>query len=358
MSLADLVLLLTTFSLALVFSHLVARYAVALGLLDIPNDRSFHSLPVPRGGGLGVALAYLLALSYLHVTGHVNTSVYLGLGIAGLLLLVVGFIDDKNHIPARWRFLAQLMAVLFGLVIMDGLPDIQLFAWSIPVNWLIYPVLVVFALWWINLFNFMDGIDGIAAIQAVSMLLSAAVLVQFFSAGMANADATQIMLWTLLVSVLGFLLLNWSPASVFMGDAGSTFIAYALIWLALNCFAEGLLSLWVWLILGAAFLVDATYTLLRRMLDGQTWYEAHRSHAYQHAAQRVMDVELSNGQAERRARTLGHRKVCYGVALINLFWLLPMAALAQFYAGLAPLLLFVACLPLVILVRRFGAGKR
>lgn len=356
MSLADGVLLLTIFFLALVCSYLIARYAVELGLLDIPNARSFHSQPIPRGGGLGIAFSYALAINYLFFIETIEFSVWASLCSSGLLLLIVGYIDDRNHISARWRLLAQLIAVLVGLFFLGSLPDIQIFTWHFSFEWLLYAIVVFFALWWINLFNFMDGIDGIAAIQGLSILCSSIILIQFFSTDPSNMASAQLLLLSLVVSILGFLLINWSPARVFMGDAGSTFLAYALLCLALYCFKEELLSVWSWLILVSYFLVDASYTLIRRILTGQVWYEAHRSHAYQRGAQYLMEKAIEQGVLERQARSIAHRKICYALVLINIIWLLPMAAAAQYFTQAAPLLLVIACLPLLFIVRKLKAG--
>jgi len=344
------ILLLTGFALALLGSHLVGRYAVELGLLDIPNDRSFHSRPVPRGGGLGVAFAFLLSVTYLLFVGFVDVAAWAGFTLSGLLLVGVGFVDDRNHIPARWRFLAQLIAVVIGLLFLGHLPAIQIFVWQLPIDWLIYPIIVLLALWWINLYNFMDGIDGIAAVQALTMLLAALVLIPDDGMGV-------VLLLTLAVAVFGFLCMNWSPARVFMGDAGSTFLGYVLVFLALYCFQQGLLSVWAWLILGGCFLVDATCTLIRRILSGQTWYEAHRSHAYQHGAQSLMERAQQAGLMERSARSQAHRRVCYVVAAINLIWLMPMAWLAELFVSWAPIVLLVAWLPLLALVIKLRAGQ-
>ncbi len=357
MSFSDSMLLLTIFVLALTCSHLIARYAVKLGLLDIPNNRSFHSRPIPRGGGLGIAFAYLFAVSYLLATAQIEFFIWASLCLSGLLLLVTGYIDDRNHILARWRLLTQLTAVLIGLGFLGAFPSIQFFTWQFSFEWLLYIIVVIFALWWINLFNFMDGIDGIAAMQGLTMLFSAIFLIQISSSDPLVVESAEILLLSLLVAILGFLLMNWSPARLFMGDAGSTFLAYALLFLALYCFKGQLLSLWVWLILAACFLVDASYTLLRRILTGQTWYEAHRSHAYQQGAQKFLDKAMRLGLDKCQARTIAHRKVCCVIGLINIVWLLPIAVAAQYFTQAAPLFLLLACLPLLIIVRRLGAGQ-
>ena len=148
-----------------------------------------------------------------------------------------------------------------------------------------------------------------------------------------------------------------------MGDAGSTFLGFALGMIALSSIILGTLSICVWLVLGAVFWVDATLTLMRRMLAGERWYMAHRSHAYQHAVTLIHNIDrVSNSKIIKGILSVGeeyaHKRVCLLILAINLFWLLPMACLAVALPALEILVLVLAWTPLVWMVYHLGARKQ
>jgi Fuc2NAc and GlcNAc transferase len=187
----------------------------------------------------------------------------------------------------------------------------------------------------INLFNFMDGIDAIASVETITVSIAAAIILL----GAGNASFTYVLL-ALAAATTGFLIWNWPPAKIFMGDGGSSYIGFALAAVAIATSHGGGINLWSWLILFAVFVVDATVTLVVRMLRRERWHEAHRTHAYQHAA-----------------RGLGsHLPVSLSTGAINLFWLLPLAWLASKRPDSAWWLAIVAILPLVFAVIRLRAG--
>jgi UDP-N-acetylmuramyl pentapeptide phosphotransferase/UDP-N-acetylglucosamine-1-phosphate transferase len=210
----------------------VRHRAEALCLVQAPNHRSSHDHPTPNGGGLGIVVAGSLAGVGLGLfSGWTISWFVLGLGA---LLAAVGLRDDIQHLPARVRFGVQV-AVCAGLLFALGdLPSIS-FRVGLEFElggWVLSGLLLLAGVWWINLFNFMDGIDGIAGVQAVFMLLGAAAL-----AAWTNADVISSPVWMLMLCVaaatVGFLLLNWPPAKIFMGDVGSTRLAFMVFALAL-----------------------------------------------------------------------------------------------------------------------------
>ncbi len=190
--------------------------------------------------------------------------------------------------------------------------------------------------WLTNLFNFMDGIDGLAGMEAVCVSVFGGTLL--FLRGLASYSQLS---WLLAAASLGFLLWNWPPAKIFMGDAGSGFLGFTLGTLALFSSSSSPGLIWPWLILLAAFIVDATVTLLRRMFSRARWYEAHRSHAYQHAAR----------------AWASHPKVTLAVAAINIGWLFPLAWTASRFPQAAPALAALSAVPLVYITLRFEAGR-
>lgn len=178
--------------------------------------------------------------------------------------------------------------------------------------------------WFINLYNFMDGIDGIAAVEAIFVCLAAS-----FLCWDRGANTEALLLLCLLVSVAGFLLINWPPAKIFMGDVGSNFLGLIIGLLGLMTINNGVLNIWTWSILLAVFVVDSTGTLVQRFRSGEVWYYAHRSHFYQLAA-----LKFSS-----------HRKVDLGLIALNCCWLFPLAWSSVEYPGLGFVLMLVAYIP-------------
>lgn len=333
-----LILLATAASLAASgwLTGVLRRYALHTQLLDLPNSRSSHSQPTPRGGGLAIVISFNLALLASWWLGGVPSEFAVAAGVGGLLIAGVGYLDDRHNLPARWRLLVHLLAAGWALWWLGGFPSLPLPGRDLSLGWLGIPVGVLYIVWLLNLYNFMDGIDGIAGVEAITVAGGAALLLWLTSdAGMAP------LLVLLAAAVSGFLIWNWPPAKIFMGDVGSAYLGFVLAVFGLAASADGSLSLWVWLILLAAFITDATATLLRRLLRGERWYQAHRSHAYQHAA-----------------RSLGsHRSVTLAIGAINVLWLLPLAGMAAMRPALGLWLVGLAYMPLIILALKLDAGR-
>lgn len=321
--------------LSLVLTWVLRRYALARSLLDIPNARSSHSLPTPRGGGVAIVLSFLLALVVVaSETPELRPSIF-ALGGAGLVVAILGFLDDHGHIAARWRLLGHFGAAIWGLYWLGGLPPFELFGGTFDLGWVGHVLTLFYLVWMLNLYNFMDGIDGIASVEAICVCLGACLI--YSLTGHAGLIALPLLL---AAAVAGFLFWNFPPARIFMGDAGSGFLGIILALLSLQAaWAEPSL-LWSWLILLGVFIVDATVTLMRRLIRGEKVYEAHRSHAYQFASRRF-------GK---------HLPVTNTVVAINLLWLLPMALAAGVWKLDGATVLLIAYAPLVVLAFKFKAG--
>lgn len=321
---------------AWVLTGLVLRYA-RRRLLDIPNERSSHAVPTPRGGGLAIALVVSAGLLVQALVGALDSRTSASLLAAGGAVAWIGWLDDRKGVGPRARFGVHVAAILLVLVGTSGLGPLAMPGLP-PVAVLNY-VAAAFALaWLINLFNFMDGIDGIAGAEAVffAIGLGLCLRVHGVEAGVAMPLAALIG-----ASTLGFLAWNWPPARIFMGDVGSGFLGFGLGALALLAHRETSLNLWVPTILLGVFVTDATVTLLRRAARGERWYAAHRSHAYQWLARR-------HG---------AHRPVTLASIGLNLLWLLPLAALATLHPSWALPITILAYFPLVVLAWRAGAGR-
>ncbi|WP_176514166.1 MraY family glycosyltransferase [Pseudomonas faucium] len=312
------------------------RYALARSIIDVPNARSSHTVPTPRGGGVAIVIGFLLAVPVMAWSGVLDSGPACALVGAGAGIAVLGFLDDHGHIAARWRLLGHFAGAAWVLFWLGGLPALSVFGYTFDMG-LVGNVLALFYLvWLLNLYNFMDGIDGLASVEAICACVGGAVL--YWLVGAYGAVWGPLML---ACAVLGFLIWNFPPARIFMGDAGSGFLGIAL----------GVLSLqaaWVepkllpgWLILLGVFIVDATVTLIHRLLRGEKVYEAHRSHAYQFATRHY-------GR---------HLPVTLAVLLINLVWLLPLACAVALDVLDGWVGLLLAYAPLILLAVKFKAGQ-
>ncbi len=315
----------------------VRRYAIASALMDIPNARSSHTAPTPRGGGVAIVTSFLLLMLWMASVGRLEYSLCFALLGSGLLVAVLGFIDDRRTLPARWRFSGHAAAAAWLLYWAGPLPPVPMFGLALDLGPLTLALAALYTVWSINFFNFMDGIDGIASVEAICVALGGALnwwLVQ--PAG----DWPVAVLFA--ACVAGFLCWNFPPARIFMGDAGSGFLGLVVALLALWSARNAPHLVWSWVILSGVFLVDATTTLVRRVRRGERVAEAHRNHAYQYAAR----VHGS------------HRTITLTVLAINIAWLLPIACavalrLLDGMAGVA-----VAIAPLVWLAFQYKAGDR
>lgn len=311
------------------------RYALARSVIDVPNARSSHTVPTPRGGGVAIVMTFLLAIVALMVSGAEHNGALVALGGGGVLIAIIGFMDDHGHIAARWRLLGHFVAATWILVWMGGLPALTLFGWAVDLGWLGGLLAVVYLVWLLNLYNFMDGIDGIASIEAITACLSVALL--YWLGGLNDPAVLPLLL---AAAVAGFLFWNFPPAKIFMGDAGSGFIGIVLGGLSLQAAWVSPPMFWCWLIVLGVFIVDATYTLVRRLLRGDKVYEAHRSHAYQFASRQY-------GK---------HLPVTLAVAVLNLCWLLPVAFCVARLGLDGALGVVIAYIPLIALAVRYRAG--
>jgi len=312
------------------------HYALKRNVIDVPNARSSHTIPTPRGGGVAIVVSFLLAMTVLMFTGTAHVHTLIGLVGGGALIAAVGFMDDHGHIPARWRLLGHFLAAGWILAWMGGLPPVNVLGWVVDLGLAGTLLAAVYLVWMLNLYNFMDGIDGIASIEAITVCLCAAGLY-----GLTGLGQHAVLPLLLACAVAGFLYWNYPPAKIFMGDAGSGFLGILLGGLSVQAAWVSPQMFWCWLILLGVFIVDSTYTLVRRLLRGDKVYEAHRSHAYQFAARRY-------GK---------HLPVTLGVAVVNVCWLLPIAVGVALGALDGLLGVALAYAPLIGLAVRFRAGE-
>jgi UDP-N-acetylmuramyl pentapeptide phosphotransferase/UDP-N-acetylglucosamine-1-phosphate transferase len=272
MGLIILLVFLLSAGLTWYLSHPASR----LRVLDRPNERSLHQVPVPRTGGLAIiaGLAFgLLGLALVELPATALSAVVAGCA----LIAVISFLDDRSAVKPQYRLfvhaVAAMLALWAGLV-----PDVLEFPgghWPWPA-WVARVFALLFLVWMTNLYNFMDGMDGFAGGMAVFGFIACAVL--GWLAGAALFSAVSLIAGA---SAAGFLIFNYPPARIFMGDVGASVLGFLSGCLLLWASNEKIFPIWVGVLVFSPFIVDATATLLRRLMTGHKVWEAHRSHYYQ-----------------------------------------------------------------------------
>jgi Fuc2NAc and GlcNAc transferase len=338
MRLEFVLLLIVAVAVSYLLTGLTRQRALKQGVLDIPNERSSHVMPTPRGGGLAIVITATLGMITLALVEQLSLQLLLALAGGGAAIAMVGFIDDRRKLSAKVRLAVHFGAALWALAWLGGLPPLRFGEASFVLGWEGYLLGAVGIVWTLNLFNFMDGIDGIAASEAVFIVCagSAITLASGISSDLPSAALV------LAAACCGFLLWNWPPAKIFMGDVGSGYLGYGVAVLAIAAGRDNPVALLVWVILGAIFFVDATVTLVRRVARRERASEAHRSHAYQWLARRWGS----------------HRSVTLATIAINVLWLLPCAFLAASKPRFAGWIVVGALLPICIGALLAGAGRR
>ena len=306
--------------------------------LDVPNERSSHITPTPRGGGIAFVATSLIGFLLLLLNNALSGTEFFALCCAGSIVAIAGHLDDRQKISgATVRLVLHAISSVI-LVVGVGIPsELAIFERTVNTGIIGSILGVVYLVWLLNLFNFMDGTDGIAASEAIFVALGGAFLSYHVLAD-ANHSAAAVIL---AASTFGFILYNWSPAKIFMGDVGSGYLGIVVGGLSLIAANQDPDLLWVWIILLAVFVSDATVTLIRRLLRKQKPHVAHRSHAYQHLA----------------IRFHSHPKVALLFLAVNIAWLLPIAFLVADKQLAGTTGVIVAYVPLLIAALAVGAGK-
>lgn len=314
------------FLFSCVLTYFIKNYAIKKSLVAIPNDRSSHSVPTPYGGGIAIALSWFFGLSYLYLTQNIEPNLFYALCV-GIVISAISYFDDLFEISPKARLLVQSGVAIGGIVALGGIEKIDL--WFVVIDNPIVTGLFSFFLiiWFINLYNFLDGIDGYAGSEALFLAL----------AGLIIFGDEHFLIMA--VAVSGFLVWNWDKAKIFMGDVGSTLLGYTIAIFTLYYTDQGSLNLWVWIILFAVFWFDATLTLLRRYINKEKLSQAHRKHAYQRITQ--------SGWS--------HQKTVIAAMLINVSGAFPLLWLYD--SPYLPFYCIVYCILLYIIVRIIDKAK-
>ncbi len=259
------------FVLTVLLTPLARRYARRRGLIDRPGPRRSHDTPVERGGGIALAVG-LFAATLLMPPVPGAAAFQIGL----MVIAALGLADDHRPLRVAIRLPVQLAVAAAVVMAVGGVPHIGLAGHAVEAWWVWTPLAALAIVWMINLFNFMDGSDGLASTQAAfsGLLLS----IGFLDAG---ETALAAVAGALAAASLGFLAWNRPPARIFLGDSGSLTLGYVLGVLALVGTVTGSVSVWAAAIAVSPFVIDATATLVARLVSGREWYTPHRDHAYQ-----------------------------------------------------------------------------
>ena len=275
--LGSLVGMVSAFACWLVLSILLG-YKCRVLALDLPNQRSLHTHPTPKGGGIVIVGVIILASVSLMWCLSGMGGIFVALAISALGFGAVGWWDDQRSLRIRNKLLIEFAVGAIVVWLIDLPRELQFSGLSISslLPFLVVPIALLWIIWMTNVYNFMDGIDGLVASQAVFssiviagwFLLCGDVGVALFCLAVAGAG-------------IGFLVLNWSPARVFLGDVGSLTLGVVFSLLALYGVAKYQMPASAFLLLYGVFLFDATGTLGRRFFTGERWWEAHATHFYQ-----------------------------------------------------------------------------
>ncbi len=260
------------FLISFTLTYFIKNYAIKKSLVAQVNERSSHTVPTPHGGGVAIAVTWFLGLLYLYVSDQINQTLFYSLMI-GIIISIISYLDDLYELNPKIRLIVQTLVALCGLISLGGLDTLELGFFSIENQIVTNIFALLLIIWFINLYNFLDGIDGYAGSEAVFLSV----------AGFLLFGGEHFLV--LAVGVLGFLVWNWHKAKIFMGDVGSTLLGYNIAIFTIYYSNEQPSNIWIWSIIFALFYFDATLTLYRRYKNGEKLSQAHKKHAYQRLSQ-------------------------------------------------------------------------
>lgn len=277
------------------------KLAVRMKIVDVPNERSSHTKPVARGGGVAVAGVWFAAISYMFFFGDsIDPFLYYAF-LSGGLIAIAGIVDDIWSISPVIRLVTQLLAGGLALYFLGGLEKIDFGFFVIDNKWVLIPIAFIAIIWMTNLFNFLDGIDGYLGAEVIFITLVTGFM---FKNGSSLAMASV---------MLGFLVHNWPKARIFMGDVGSTLFGFNIAVLAIYFQNTETCSIIIWVMLSSLFWFDATLTLFRRFRNKERLMQAHRKHAYQ----RIVQAGFSHQKTLLIA--IGINIIIFGMVILSLF---------------------------------------
>lgn len=305
----DLVLFFIFFCLSFLLTWITQKAMIKFKVLDLPSERGMHSNPKVGSGGVAVVLSLISSITFFYYKGNLEIELFYSLLTALIIIGIVGLIDDIKKLPYKFRLLIQfLVSTIIILFYLEKLGSLVLY--PLPLSGIIvYLIFGLSLVWFMNLYNFMDGINGLASIQGISFFLGVGIVSSIF-----YPELDHNYFWSFVAIFLGFLLWNFPKARIFLGDVGSgsmgIFIAIYLVHLStleMNLF-------WIGVLLMSIFITDATYTLLVRIFRNLPFHQAHNSHAYQKITTKYHS----------------HTKVTLSIFLINTLIILPLSIISLY----------------------------
>jgi len=315
-----IVLLLLSWTL----TYFIKNYAIKKSLFAEVNERSSHSVPTPHGGGIAIAVTWFIGLGYLYFTDAIDVELFYAL-MVGIIISFVSFFDDIYELSPKIRLVTQAFVAIFGIYFLGGLREIDFDLFVIDNQFITNIFSFFLIIWFINLYNFLDGINGYAGSEALFLSVAGFVL---FGGGH---------FLVLAVAVLGFLYWNFGNAKIFMGDVGSTLLGYNVAIFTIYYANQNEQNFWIWIVLFGVFWFDATITLLRRKLNGEKLSQAHKKHAYQRLSQ--------SGWS--------HSKVVVFLMLVNVFLFLLVYFIPNIF-----IVFLISLIVLYLIVKYIDSKKR
>lgn len=327
---------LSIFPFSLMLTGMMKKIAWKYGVVDIPDARRSHLIATPRCGGLAILLSFLMWMIYFIQLDGLDKYIWMP-WLPAFVIGLMGFWDDISPLSAKLRLFLQFFCSLMSLILLGGIKVKVIFFDCLIPSWVVFGIAWFFMVWCINLYNFMDGINGIAGVEAlcVSIFMSILTFIEL--------QYNWSLIWAIFASaVAGFLVWNFPKAKIFLGDVGSQFIGYMFAILLIESAQVRPRWFWCGLILLGFFVVDATITLFVRLWYRQEVLKPHKTHAFQILLQNL------NGS---------HTMVTFGVLFINLCWLMPWAIMVSLSYVQGFFAVVFSYVPLAILVYKIEAGK-
>lgn len=261
------------FILSFIATYIARAIALKMNVVDVPGRRSSHKVPTPRGGGIAFVSSWFIGIIYEHLFWNSMPDELFRALMAGIIIVIIGLVDDVWNVKPGIRLIVQVLAALLGIYFLGGLQKLDLGFMVIENIYILSGLAVIGIIWAINLFNFIDGIDGYLGSEIVFIAIAISIIC---------LNSIVLLLGAV---TLGFLIWNWQPAKIFMGDVGSTLLGFNIAILAIYFQNADKSSLVIWLIITSVFWFDATLTLLRRIRNREKLSQAHKKHAYQRIVQ-------------------------------------------------------------------------
>ena len=322
---------ITAFLITAIGLYYYRKIAINRNILSNPNHRTLHILPTPRGGGIVFASVFVFFAFILWLNSQVNNDIFLITCIGGMVALLFGFVDDIKNLSAIGKLFLQISLACWAVYWLDGGP---LYSINWIPNILAIFLTMFFLVWVMNAYNFVDGIDGMATSGAILSSIAIALAIVLTNGYIFSAE----LLFLLFSTMLSFLIFNWPPAKIFMGDSGSVFLGYFFGCMVLYTTMRGEVSAWSWVIVFGYYIADTTITQITRLIMVRKWYFAHRSHAYQNF------TRITNS----------HLRTNLLFIIYYLIWLLPLLIWSLLEPDNAEFISIIALCPALVFSYKFG----